>query len=256
MPELESTVFFTAPVIGFFGAALLSTSGVGGAALVTPLLVLTGVPVPVAIATDAAWCAGIKVLSLGVHRKALARGVGDIRWLLVAAVIGTLIGVFFFRQLISIEGGEAVLKRALGFALMLVGSMLAFRAIRGPKEAHGVARVPRWAQLSIAVVLGTVVGLTSIGAGSTFLPLLLFSVAAPFATIVALDLTLGLVLALVLGSAHLAAGLVDLGLLGGLALGGVPGVAIGALLHRHVQPKALASITATVVALIGFKLLV
>ena len=243
-----------APFVGLGAGILVGSSGVGGAALATPLLLLLGVPAPIAIATDAAFCAVIKVLGIGAHRRALSGGFGQIGGMAIAAVVGALLGAVALGRLATVEGGEALLRRALGVALVAAAAVLAHRILRGGHAAEGVAWLPRPIAILLAGVLGFFIGLTSIGAGSLLLPLLFVSVRGRFDTIVGLGLALGLVVAITTGVAHLGAGNANPMLLFALVLGGAPGVFIGARLHRFVPAKALASTTATLIGAVGLRL--
>ncbi len=244
------------PLIGLLAGVLVGASGVGGAALATPLLIFAGVPVAAAIATDAAFCAVIKMLGIGAHRQSLRGALGPIKGMMLAALVGALAGVLALDHLAALSGGETIIRRGLGIALLLAAIVLGLRIARGPGSADGRALLPRPVAIAASGILGFLVGLTSIGAGSLFLPLLLMSVKARFDAIVGLGLALGLVLAITAGAAHLTAGNADPRLLVLLLAGGLPGVLAGARLHKIISPKTLASGTATVIAAVGLRLVV
>ena len=103
-------------------------------------------------------------------------------------------------------------------------------------------------------MLGFLVGLTSIGAGCLFLPLFIAATRLPFGSVVAIDIAQGLILALVAGAMHFTMWRVDPTLLVALVMGGIPGVYLGAQLHKLVSARMLVSATASLIALIGLRL--
>lgn len=55
---------------GLFSGAIVGLTGLGGAAIVTPMLVLVfGIPAPIAVSTDVVSAAAIKPIGAGVHLK-------------------------------------------------------------------------------------------------------------------------------------------------------------------------------------------
>lgn len=255
MFESQPLLMFV-PLAGLAAGVLLGASGVGGAAVATPLLIFLGVPLPAAIATDAAFVAIVKIFGLAAHGRAVQGTLRQVRGLLVAGALGSAVGVVALDRLADLDGGEAVLRRALGVALILAGVLLARRVVRGPNTSAGEAILPKPVAVSAAFFVGLMVGMTSIGAGSLLVPLLFVSVRARFEAIVGLGLAVGLALALVAGGGHLFAGNVSLPVFGAMVAGGIPGVLIGAQLHTRVSAKAMASTTATLIAAVGLGLMV
>ena len=249
-------------LIGFVAGGLVGATGVGGAAFATPALVLgLGLPAPVAIATDAVFCAVIKLVGLGGHRREAKKTTpfGEHRrvfiTLLLGSVPGALLGALTLRFVAAGPLSESVLRRLLGVLLIVAAGATLYRLFRRRESSATITQELNPILLGLsAAVLGFLVGLTSIGAGSLFLPLLLLTVAAPFRRLVALDLAQGLVLAVVVGGFHLSFGLVKFPLLALLIVGGVPGALAGARLHGVVSSRALVSATASLIALVGARL--
>ena len=63
-------------------------------------------------------------------------------------------------------------------------------------------------------------------------------------------------LSLVTGLAHLASGNVDLGLVGTLLLGSIPGVIVGSLVAPRIPGRPLRVVLAVMLVFVGFRLLV
>ena len=245
-----------AVVLGLVSGGLVGATGVGGAAVAAPVLVLgLGVPAPIAIATDAVFVAVVKIVGVRAHRSALAGAKPLLLRVLVGAVPGAILGVFTLSFVAAQEGGNAVLERILGGLLVAAAVATLIRVWGGPPlvdETPGVA----WWLTPVSFALGFLVGLTSIGAGSLFLPVLLYAAKGrPFREVVAVGLLQGLVLALVSGGLHLFVSDIDLSLLVALLFGGVIGVRYGARLHDFLSASVLTRATAGLVGLIGLRLL-
>jgi uncharacterized membrane protein YfcA len=106
-------------------------------------------------------------------------------------------------------------------------------------------------------VLGTLVALTSIGAGALGAVMLVFLYPLRLtpAKLVGTDLAHAIPLALVAGAGHLLIGNVDFALLGQLLLGSIPGVMIGAHFGGKLPDDILRIGIALVLGLVGLKLL-
>ncbi|MEQ8279669.1 MAG: sulfite exporter TauE/SafE family protein [Deltaproteobacteria bacterium] len=251
--EISGALGLLVPLIGLVTGLLVGATGVGGAALVTPALVLgLGVPVPVAVGSTALFGAVVKLGGVGAHRTALV----EERRLLLGSLTGSLpgvaLGVFALRFLG--DRGDVGLEPILGVLLVVAAAATLASTFRPP--ASPLFFVPPSALPFAAVPLGFAVGLTGIGAGSLFLPLLLaVARGRPFAGVVAADLAQGLVLATVAGALHLTVGRVDLTLVVALLLGGLPGVWLGARLHRVVAAEKLAGLAASFVGVAGLRLI-
>ncbi len=241
------------PLIGLAAGLLVGATGVGGAAIATPALVLgLGVPVPLAIGSDVVFAAVVKIAGVGAHRGALAAERPLLFRSLAGSLPGVVLGVLALRFLVD----DAALETALGALLIVAATATLWFAVVG-RRVEAEFALPERALPFLAAPFGFAVGLTGIGAGSLFLPLLLAaSRARPFAGVVAADLLQGLLLATVAGALHLTVGRVDPWLVGALLLGGLPGVWLGARLHDFVASWALAGLAASAIGAAGLRLVV
>jgi uncharacterized membrane protein YfcA len=111
----------------------------------------------------------------------------------------------------------------------------------------------------IALVLGAaggfIVGLTSVGSGTFFALVMLLVFPLTAAKIVGTDLFHAAALLWVAGLSHLLHGNVDLGAMGWLLIGSIPGVLIGSQLTVRLPDRELRIALATVLLLSGVKLL-
>ena len=213
---------------------LVGMTGMGGGAILTPLLVLVfGVSPTAAVGSDLAVSLAIKPVGAAVHQRA-----GTVRWDLVTYLLPTAVpAAFAGAWLISLlgEGGTAddVVRVGIGVVLvvgvaaMLAQHVVARRRCQAPSAAPEPLRPV--ATLVVGLVGGLMVGFTSIGSGSVIVVLLvLVHPGLRPAELVGTDLVqaVPLVAAALLG--HLVFGTVAFGVSAALLLGALPGVYLGA----------------------------
>ena len=106
-------------------------------------------------------------------------------------------------------------------------------------------------------VLGFLVTLTSIGAGALGAVMLVYLYPRRLtpARLVGTDILHAVPLTVVAGSGHLLLGNVDLSLLGGLLLGSIPGVLLGAHFSTRAPDGLLRPLIAAVLVLVAGKML-
>src|SRR5687768_2292167 len=242
---MDATIIFFGLAVG----VLIGLTGVGGGSLMTPLLLLVGGYAPaVAIGTDLAYGAITKTVGGWRHLRA---GHVDLRlswWLAAGSVPGSLAGVITPNRLHS-SYGEDFDPYLLGFvaaALMLAAAATLYRSLFRPdmhkreRAAAGLKRRrSKVATVVIGVVLGFILGVTSVGSGALVgLVLILLYRLKPH-RVVGTDVFHAAVLLWSAGLAHLISGNVDLGLMGTILIGSIPGVWIGAWLLPYVPVGGL-----------------
>jgi hypothetical protein len=139
-------------------------------------------------------------------------------------------------------------------ALAFVAKALLHRS--GPAASLGrLSTRDRIVAVSIGLVGGFIVGLTSVGSGTLFAlaMLLVFPLAAKY--VVGTDIAHAAALLLVAGIGHLIAGNVDVLAMAWLLVGSIPGVLIGSQISVGLPETALRFSLAAVLALSGLKLL-
>jgi uncharacterized protein len=240
------------PLIVLFGLGvgiLVGLTGIGGGSLMTPLLLLAGGYSPVvAIGTDLAYGAVTKTVGGWRHLRA---GHVDLRlswWLAAGSVPGSILGVIALSELH--EGyGEEFDPYLLGFvaaALMVAAGATLYRSLfrtdmhRRERASAGLKRRrSKAATVAIGLVLGVVLGMTSVGSGALVgLVLILLYRLRPH-RVVGTDVFHAAVMLWSAGLAHLAYGNVDLGLMATILVGSIPGVWIGAWLLPYVPVGGL-----------------
>jgi uncharacterized membrane protein YfcA len=233
---------------GFGVGILIGLTGIGGGSLMTPLLVLfAGISPIVAIGTDLAYGAVTKTLGGWRHWRKGTVDVGVSMWLAVGSVPGALVGVWLLARLHAAYGKsfEPALLVSIAVALLIVAVTILGRALFMPKlvarERHSVEQTTRTKVTAalIGVVLGLILGVTSVGSGALIgLALILVFQLTPH-RVVGTDVFHAAILLWVAGFAHWLSGNVDFALMGTILIGSLPGVWIGTQLIGSVSANAL-----------------
>ncbi|HOL65037.1 MAG TPA: sulfite exporter TauE/SafE family protein, partial [Accumulibacter sp.] len=154
-----------------------------------------------------------------------------------------------------------IISVSLGIALLLTAGAILFRQQlqrRALAHADDVAHTQLRAPLTIAIgaLLGILVSISSVGAGALGVAVL-FYLYPRFSTIriIGSDVAHAVPLTLVAGIGHWLLGSVDWSLLGSLLLGSLPGIWIGSHASAKVPDRILRPVLATMLVLIGGKLI-
>ncbi len=250
-------------VFGFGVGLLIGVTGMGGASLMTPLLILLfGVKPLTAVGTDILYAAvtktvgGYKHLRLGtVHR-------GIVFWLAVGSVPSAMAGVWAV-ELLQRRHGDAIdgiMLGMLGGALLVVGvvtllrSLFAGGAIHERSQIHLCGRHIAAAVVT-GMVTGFVIGFTSAGSGTLIAIALIAIFRLTPHRVVGTDVLHAAVLLWVAGAAHWIAGNVDLALAGTILAGSIPGVLVGAGLSVRAPQSLLRYALAVVLIASGVTLI-
>lgn len=248
---------------GLFAGVVVGLTGLGGAAIVTPmLLLLFGVPAPVAVSTDLVSAAVMKPVGAFVHIRRKTPHWPVVGALSLGSVPGVLFGTWLFSQLADAESGEAILKQIIGIVLLVavVITLLRLRLVRyaaSHADAPELFSRPRLAVTTlVGLVVGTLVGLTSVGSGTLIAAslLIMFPFMLP-SRLVGTDLVQAVPMLAVGALAHMGMGEVDWWIVASLLLGQVPGVLIGARVSSRYNGQELRWLLLVLVAAGGMALL-
>lgn len=253
-------------ISGLLVGALVGMTGVGGGALMTPLLVLLfGVSPVVAVGTDL-WFAAITKMAGGLlHQQR-----GGVDWQVLRRLwLGSLPMAILVLGWLHVTGGDKLrqggLLTALGFVLILTATAIVFRRRTLAFSSELLSRAPdrfRRAQPPLTVTAGAILGflvtLTSVGAGALGVVMLvcLYPKRLGPTRVVGTDIVHAIPLTLTAGLGHLWMGNVDVSLLYMLLLGSVPGVVVGSMLATRMPETLLRMAIAIILTLVGIKLLV
>lgn len=232
-------------------------TGVGGGALMTPVLILVfGVNPLTAVSSDLVVSLVMKPVGAAVHWRRGTIHSGLVRWLCVGSVPAAFAGAFILDQLGpgSVAG---LLKKALGLALLAsAASLILRRRIQRDRTAGPLdVTVRPLITMTIGVVGGLFVGLTSVGSGSLMIVALLatYPSLSP-ASLVGTDLAQAIPLVAAAAAGHLLFGSVQLSLTAALLVGALPGVYLGARLSSRASEGVVRTALVTVFVGTGLKL--
>jgi uncharacterized membrane protein YfcA len=254
---------FRVSVIGFVVGALVGLTGMGGGAVMTPVLILLGWARPaVAVGTDLLWGTVTKAVGAFVHYRQGTVDFKIVRRLALGSIPGALVGLVFLAHLRS-RGGDAmdrVVVRMLGIALMGVALSLFVRSLRGsPTRGAGERSSLEgavWLVSLIGAVVGFLVSITSVGSGSLIVAcLVMIYPTTPLRRIVGSDISHALLLLGVSALGHLGLGSINVRLLAELLVGSLPGVWLGSRMSVVFPEKVLRPALATTLLFLGYKLL-
>ena len=252
---------------GLFVGMIVGLTGVGGGSLMTPILIFAfGVKPYMAVGTDLLFAAFTK---MGGTVK-MARS-GLVPWRVVlhlsaGSIPAALITLWMLK---TVGPADAAIQRlmttTLGLALMLTAAATLYKAIRGKtaptRIAEGqeaAATKPRhWSlPLLLGALIGTLVSLTSVGAGAIGVTaLMLLYPLLPLPRIVAADIAYAVPLTLVAGAGHASLGSVDWHMLSLLLAGSLPGIWIGSHFMTRVPERVIRSLLSVLLAYAGTKLI-
>ena len=257
--HLNPYLTLTGVLVGF----LVGLTGMGGGALMTPILILLfGFAPTLAVGTDITYAAITKVFGSWRHltQKSVDRPLA--LWLALGSVPAGLAGASAVHA-ISERGGDVVdvvLYRTIGVALIVVGVLLVVRLLMKMPVATRTTNLPMSTRrkvmtVAIGATAGFIIGLTSVGSGTllAMFLILLYPIAA--SRIVGTDVFHATILLGATSLAQLHYGNVDTWMVASLVIGSVPGVIAGSHLTVRTPTKALRVCLAVVLLLSGIAMI-
>ncbi len=253
------------PAIIFFGLGiglLVGMTGMGGASLMTPLLIIVfGISPVTAIGTDIFYAAVTKTVGGYQHLKMKTVHRGIAFWLAVGSVPSAIAGVWVI-EILQRSYGEDLDKLVLGMlggALLVMGiatllRSIFFKDVIAERYAIHLYRRHIVAAVLTGIVTGFVIGLTSAGSGTLIAIALIAIFRLTPQRVVGTDIFHAAVLLWAAGIAHWVGGNVDFVLAGNILIGSVPGVLLGGLLAVRAPQAFLRRALAVVLVASGVTL--
>lgn len=247
---------------GFGVGLLVGLTGVGGGALMTPLLILVYHVQPLlAIGTDLLFAAITKSVGTIAHGSQ-----STIEWRVVfllasGSIPATIVSLVILSHLQEdIEQLNSLLGTILGFALVLTAVSIFFRNhllrfIEGFSSPTRKRNLQPILTIAGGALLGSMVTFSSIGAGA--LGVMIISLIYPRLTlsrVVGSDIAHAVPLTAIAGMGHMSLGNTDFTLLALLLCGSIPGVIAGSLLGKNIPEYFLRFTLAGILLLTGIKL--
>jgi uncharacterized membrane protein YfcA len=246
---------------GFVVGMLVGMTGVGGGALMTPLLILLfGVHPATAVGTDLLYAAVTKTGGSLVHGYARSidwRVVGRLASGSIPATIVTLSILSMFS--LNGETARSLITLVLSAALFFTAFVLVFGqplvALYRTRVAELDPRRTAMATILVGVLLGALVSISSVGAGAIgVVALMLLYPQLPMAKIVGSDIAHAVPLTLIAGLGHWMMGSVDWHIILSLLAGSLPGIFVGSYFAIRVPERALRVILATTLFVVASRI--
>lgn len=248
-------------VAGLLVGFVVGLTGMGGGALMTPVLVLLFKVEPLAaVSSDIVAAMIMKPIGGGVHFKRGSVNKELVKWLVMGSVPSAFLGVVLLKWLGTGAVLQGVVKHALGAALLVVALGLVIRPLltraRKAREAGAPLEVKKVPTLLIGIVGGMIVGLTSVGSGSLMIILLLMLYPSfKLSELVGTDLVQAVPLVASAALGHILFGDFRLGLTASILVGAIPGVFIGAHLSSRAPDYVIRPVLTVVLLASAAKLL-
>jgi uncharacterized membrane protein YfcA len=251
----------TLALAGLGVGIIVGLTGMGGGALMTPILMIFfNVPAIAAVSSDLAASAVMKPFGGFVHARRGTVNWALAGWLCLGSVPSAFCGVFVYRLFGAGAQTQAAVKIALGVALLLaVGGLLLKawtsrrRPAGGPSEPIVVKPIPT---VLLGAVGGLIVGMTSVGSGSLIIVILLAMYPKLRVNdLVGTDLVQAIPLVLSAALGHAIFGDLRLDIAGAVVAGSIPGVLIGARISSRAPHGIVRSALVVVLLASSLKLL-
>lgn len=238
--EIDWAIVLASAIVGF----TVGLTGMGGGALMTPILVIFfGITPSTAVSSDLVAAMIMKPIGGGVHIRRRTVRWELVKWLCVGSIPAAFVGVFLLQATGNSETVEAVTKTLLGVTLIMAATAMIVKSwLQGKRTARDRAegrtssrkpgtpvnvKIP--VTIAIGIFGGFLVGLTSVGSGSIIIIcLMLVYPELRGAELVGTDLVQAVPLVTSAALAHLLVGDFQLALTVSIIIGAVPAVYIGA----------------------------
>lgn len=245
---------------GLLVGVIVGLTGMGGGALMTPMLVFFFHADPLtAISSDLVASFVMKPAGAFVHLRRKTVNLGLVRLLCLGSVPAAFLGAWFISLQPRGADLDATLKVLLGLALLVASGGLVARALfqmwqNALPLGEGAVRPSRpevilkpVPTILLGAAAGFVVGITSVGSGSiVIVALLLIYPGLKASALVGTDLTQAIPLVGAAALGHLMFGSFSFGITASLLLGAIPGAFIGA----HISSRAPGGVIRRVLAVL------
>jgi uncharacterized protein len=252
-----------APFIGLLVGLIVGLTGVGGGALLAPILLLFfGLDVRVVIATDLVFAAVTKSAASIKHFQNYFIDWQILKRLWLGSIPATALMLVVISLGFMVDSDSII--SIIGIVIIVSGmSMLISDSIQSKFKfirINSPVKFKKWqAPLTVlfGYLLGSLVTLTSLGAGAlgAIILRLLYPLRMKPHNIVGTDTLHAIPVTLLAGSGFFFMGFVNLELLFMLLLGSIPGALVGSTLLKKTHPSIVKLILSLALILAGFKII-
>jgi uncharacterized protein len=255
--------------------------GIGGGFLMTPLLIFIGISPAVAVASVASHIAASSFTGAINYWRKRALDMALAMMLLSAGIVGTAVGVWLFTKLRELDQLDLVIGLSYVTLLTLVGGMMIYESVQAEMRARKgmpatlrrpgshtwlhklpfklrfkrskiyVSAIPVW---TIGFIIGFVGAIMGIGGGFLLVPMLIYFLRVPTATVIGTSMVLTLVTMASATVMHAVTNhLVDAVLALILMVGGVVGAQFGARTGQRMRGEWLRLLLGLLVFAVGLR---
>jgi uncharacterized membrane protein YfcA len=255
-------------LLSFFIGIIVGLTGIGGASLITPMLIFVfQVPATTAVGSDVVAAGLMKVVGSLRHWQQKTIELDVVKWLAIGSVPGSGLGLVTFHYFRdnSVACLDSLLPRIIGLVLMIVTTIAALQllislffpelSILSFPKLDLTTRSGRIKTAVLGAILGYLVGLTSISSGSLFALVLMTFFSLDSRKLVGTDMSQASILLTCTSIGHLGLGTVDWSLVIPIWLGAIPGVLIGAKLCQYLPKNALQILIYCLLVSVSWRLL-
>lgn len=245
--------------MGFLVGFLVGLTGVGGATLLTPILMFIGINPSIAVGTDLFYNSITKLFGIIQHWRQKTINFKLVKYFSIGSLPSAAFAIIFLHYYNN-QAREAIIKHTIGYVLILVSISILFQLFFTSKLKPNMFQSRDIEEklvltISLGAVFGFIVGLTSIGAGSLFAVAMFFLFRVSAVELVGTDIAHAFILVTVAGLLNVSFGNVNFPLAGNLLIGSIPGVLLGSRLSAIVPAKSIRSVMAITILISGFKMI-
>ncbi len=253
-------------ILGTAVGCAVGLTGIGGGSLMTPLLLVFGVPVHIAVGTDLCYAAITKVSGVIAHHRNK-----NVNWRIVfmmatGSLPGVLIGIVLLQYTADNRHYyDEIITYVLGAMLIISSLSIFFHGyfkVKGNKFSKNTELKTNEVNntkgticcIGFGVCTGVLVTLSSVGAGVIGTAVLFFAFPAMLAKrVIGTEIAHAVPLTLIASFGHLYLGNVDFKLLCYLVIGSVPGVFFSTYLLKYLPVNLIKYILATMLLFFGVR---
>jgi uncharacterized protein len=260
--HIDLSLAFAGLLVGF----VVGLTGMGGGALMTPILVVVFNIQPLAaVSSDLVASFFMRPVGAAVHLRQGTVNWQLVKWLVLGSVPSAFCGVLILRALGTSNHVQGAVQVVLGIALLVAAGAIVLKAFLNLRSRARGEHLTASRSLDITVkplptfmigaLGGIVVGMTSVGSGSLIIVLLLFLYPRIRASqLVGTDLVQAIPLVGAASLGHLLFGDFRFSLTASLIIGSIPGVYLGARVSARAPARLLRRVLAFVLLASGLKL--